>query len=67
MVEGVAVAVLPGVADEGGDEEEEGAFGLMEVGYEAVDDVVLVAGSDEELGVAVEGVGIVAVEPIEDV
>lgn len=40
MVEGVLVAVVPGIADEGRHKEQEGTLGLVEVGDEAVDDMI---------------------------
>ena len=67
MVEGEAVAVAPAVADEGGDQQQEGALGLVEVGDEAIDDTVVVAGGYHQLRLAVEAVGIVALHPSEDI
>lgn len=67
VVEGVTVTVLPVVAYESGDEEKESAFRLVEVGYQAVDDAVFVTWGYEQLCVAIKGVGIVSVEPVEDV
>ena len=67
MVEGVAVAFFPGIAYECGDQQEQGAFGLVEIGDEAVDDVVSVAGCYHQLGVAVQMVGVVPLHPVKHV
>ena len=64
VVEGVAVAFFPGIAYECGDQQEQGAFGLVEIGDEAVDDVVSVAGCYHQLGVAVQMVGVVPLHPV---
>ena len=67
MVEGIAVALFPSVADECGDQQQEGALGLVEIGDETIDDMILVAGGYHELCLAVEAVGVVALQPGEDV
>ena len=40
VVEGILVAVVPRIADEGRHKEQEGTLGLVEVGDEAVDDMI---------------------------
>ena len=67
MVEGVAVALVPSVANEGGDQKQQCAFGLVEVGYQSVDNSILVAGGYHELGGTVETVSVVILHPLEDV
>ena len=39
----------------------------MEIGYEAVDNVVCISRGDEELGITEECICIVMVEPVKDV
>lgn len=67
MVEGIAVAASPVVANECRDEQKEGASWLMEICYQSADDVVFVSWSNEELRVAEEGVGVVALHPLQHV
>ena len=67
MVEGIAVAVSPVVANECRDEQKECASWLMEICYQSADDVVFVSWSNEELRVAEEGVGVVALHPLQHV
>jgi rod shape-determining protein MreC len=59
VVESVAVALVPSVANEGGDQKQQCAFGLVEVGYQYVDNSILVAGGYHELGGTVETVSVV--------
>ena len=57
MGEGVVVHGAPVAADECGDEEEECRLGLMEVGDDAGDDAVAVAGGYDDAGGGDEGGG----------
>ena len=49
MGEGVVIDLVPVVADEGADQKEQGALRLVEVGYHAAHDMVLVARGNDDL------------------
>ncbi len=65
MVESILIASLPLVADEGRHQKKEGALGLVEVGDYASDHVIVVAGGNHQLSVAIEEVCVVMVHPKE--
>ena len=52
--EGVVIDVVPSVADEGADEQQQCALRLVEVGYHATYDVILVARGNDDLCAGVE-------------
>lgn len=52
--EGVVIDIMPFVADKGAHQEEQGALRLVEVGYHAADDVILVAGGNDNLCAGVQ-------------
>lgn len=52
--EGVVVDLVPVVADECADQQEQGALRLVEVGYHAAHDVVLVARGNDDLRAGVQ-------------
>ena len=56
MGEGPVVDAVPVVTDEGGDEQQERAVGLVEVRHHTADDAVAVAGSDDDTRGEDEGV-----------
>lgn len=66
MVEGEAVAVFPTFADEGGDQEEQGAFRLVEIGDETRDDMHSVRWGNHQRGAGFEAREAVAVKVVED-
>ena len=49
MREGVVIDFVPAVADKGADQQQQGALRLVEVGYHAAHDVILVSRSDDNL------------------
>ena len=52
MRQGIHVDLFPIFANEAGDQQQQGATGLVEVGNEGTDQTIGIAGRDEELGVA---------------
>ena len=63
MREGVVVDGVPVAFDEGADQEQQGALRLVEVGYQHLNDLVLVARSNDDLRTAMESSLVVTVEP----
>lgn len=67
MVECKLIGFFPSVADQGGHQEQQGAFGLVEVGDQPSDDSHLVGGSDHQGGGGFYPLQLVLVEVGEDV
>ncbi len=66
MSEGIIVDVLPVAFDEGGDQQEQGAFGLVEVGDDVPDDLALFARCDDDLGGGDLRIRLMFIQIIED-
>ena len=67
VVEGIAVAVFPGFTYQSGHQQQECAFGLVEIGYKTTDNMVFVARRYHQLGVAVKVVKVIVVHPLEHI
>ena len=65
MVEGIAVALVPAVADKGRYKQQQGAARLVEVGYQVVDHMVAVAWCYHQLSLAVEVVCVMTLHPLQ--
>ncbi len=61
MVQGVIVDAPPVAPHEGGNEQQQGALRLMEVGYDGLHDAVAIARGNEDLRGAMERLDAVAV------
>ena len=67
VVEGEAVALVPALADQGGDQQQQGALGLVEVGDQPGDDAHLIRRCDHEGCGGLEARQAVEVEVVHDV
>ncbi len=65
MLKGMVIHLSPVRADECGDEQEQGAFWLMEVGDEPGRKLEAVSGGDEDAGIAFQGVLLFGMEAFE--
>ena len=67
MGKGIIVDRTPVAVDKGGDQQDERAFGLMEIGDHAVDNLEGIARRDDDLRGGDQLRGFAAVEIVEDV
>ena len=61
--EGVVVDLVPVALDEGADEKEQRGLGLVEVGYQHLYDLVVVAGGDDDLGATMQYLQTMSIHP----
>ena len=65
VFQGVIVDGFPVAVYKGGNQEQKGALGLVEVGYHHFDYVVMVAGGNDDLGAGFEHIQMMAVKVIQ--
>lgn len=65
VLQGVLVDVAPVVAYEGGNEQQEGALRLVEIGDDALYHAGVVCGQDDEAGGAAQQVGLLGMQMLQ--